>query len=752
MIGKFRSLQILSVLILVLVTGAGLGQFRAGIQGVVTDATGAVLPGATITVVNKETGVTREVVSGETGFYRVSALPPGRYRVTAGLPGFKMSAVDDVIVRAEEIQGLNFRLDPGEISEVVEVSGEAIPPLQTESANIDRVLGRQEILRLPQVGRDPYELIRLTPGIFGNGARDGSGNSVALPNTTGPGGSNLSIFQVENQVPISANGQRISTNAFQIDGVSVNSLGWGGAAVVTPNQESVKELRVLANSYSAEDGRNSGAQIKVISQNGTNEFHGSILFKLNDPTLNAFNKWGGPTASPALDAPPVRVERRFRQLGGSLGGPILKDKLFFFFSHEGLRESTNNPVSVWLETPEWRNLVRNTRSGGVTARILSIPGIEPRVIQSLASDCSIFGGQAATRCRVVPGGLDIGSPALSLGQYVDAPTGAGFDGIPDIFFAQIENPRRTSGNQFNFRTDFTQGHNSFAVSTYITTSSDTASGARPSSDTRNDPLNTSGTFTFIRTLSPRLLNEFRINGTRFAFNQLKASKDTNYGIPRVEIEGIPNIGRIRFGAPRGETSPGIFAQNTYELRDTLSWVRGNQVLKFGLEFRREQDNNNLLGGARPVYSFVGPWNIANDTPIFEAINTEPSTGAPTDAQRYFRTDLFGLFMQDDWKLSPNLTLNLGLRYEYFSPTREKRGRLTNLVLGSNGFQNARVEIVDRLFEADRNNFAHSPTTREPSAAPPTTTSAITSRSPVSGTSPCSATGRISSGRCWEDGS
>src|SRR5206468_2774084 len=146
----------------------------------------------------------------------------------------------------------------------------------------DRAITTREILRIPQSGRDPYELIRMTPGVFGDGARGGAGAAVNLPNTTGPGGSNSSIFQTENQVPISANGQRVSANSFQIDGVSVNSQTWGGAAVITPSQESVKELQVSSSSYSAEDGRNSGAVVKVVSQNGTNVFHGSLFYKYAD--------------------------------------------------------------------------------------------------------------------------------------------------------------------------------------------------------------------------------------------------------------------------------------------------------------------------------------------------------------------------------------------------------------------------------------------------------------------------------------
>ena len=172
-----------------------------------------------------------------------------------------------------------------------------------------------------------------------------NGNASGLPNSPGPGGSNNSIFQAENQPQISANGQRISANNFQIDGVSVNSLSHGGAAVVTPNQESVKEIQISSTTYSAEDGRNSGAQIKVVSQNGTNDFHGSAFLKYNSPKLNAFNKYPNDFGRGRTE----RVERFFRQFGGSVGGPLFlphfgeggptvysgENRAFFFFSYEG---------------------------------------------------------------------------------------------------------------------------------------------------------------------------------------------------------------------------------------------------------------------------------------------------------------------------------------------------------------------------------------------------------------------------------
>ena len=156
---------------------------------------------------------------------------------------------------------------------------------------------------------------------------------------------------------MSANGQRVSSNNYQLDGVSVNSLNWGGAAVVTPNQESVKEMRVTANAYSAEYGRNSGAQIEIISRNGTNEFHGSALLKLNEPGLNAYNRYGG------VEAPPVRVNNHFRQFAGSVGGPIIREKLFFFASYEGLRNQSTSFDTNFVETDQFRQSVIAARPG-----------------------------------------------------------------------------------------------------------------------------------------------------------------------------------------------------------------------------------------------------------------------------------------------------------------------------------------------------------------------------------------------------
>jgi hypothetical protein len=707
---------------------AARAQFRASVQGTVTDPAGAVVPQATVTLTSLETARAQTATTSDEGFYRFTELAPGNYTLTVEKAGFKKTTFESVAVAAEQVQGVDVVLTAGEVAEVVTVTDTAAPALETENANINKSLSTTEVRQLPQFGRDPYELARLTPGVFGEGSRSGTGGAVGLPNQTGPGGSSRSIFQTENQPQISANGQRVSANNYQIDGTSVNSLTFGGAAVVTPNQESVKEVRVIANVYSAEYGRNSGAQVLTVSQNGTNTFHGSLFLKNNSPGLNAFNKYGGPNGAPA-----VRVNQRLNQFGGSIGGPLPvpnfgegngpafrlgKNKAFFFFSYEGLRSSNTDTVNSFIETPEFRQLVVSQRPNSIAARILTAPGIQPRVVSVIPATCAFAGFPFGSfqQCAQLAGGLDIGRVAGAQGQYLpfagNGLNGGGLDGIPDIQFVQLAVPTTSRGNQFNPRLDFNPTERDvITFSSYLSRfnglGSDSAGRSRPMGDIRTAPNNVFGTLTWVRTLSQSAVNEARVNATRFAFNEIQSSRETNFGIPRIEIENLPGD-RIRFGAPWGETTPGIFAENTFEFRDTLRVLRGSHGFSFGGEVRKEQDNNDLSGGSRPLYTFAGLFNFANDAPLFYQINADPRTGGPAESQRYFRSGTYAAFAQDDWKVRPNFTLNLGLRWEYFSPLSEKQNRLSNLVLGPAGSELTGARLVvggDQLYPKDLNNFA-----------------------------------------------
>jgi hypothetical protein len=693
-------------------------QFKASLQGTLMDSRGGAIVGAKVTITNQDTGVVRETMTNDQGFYRVTELPPGNYTVAVEAPGFKQSISRDISVEAEQPRGFDVSLQVGAVTETVNVTaGQEI--LQTQDASLASTVTSEQIVRLPQYGRDPYELLRLAPGVFGDGARASNGTAANFPNGGGPGGSNNSIFAVENQVQVTANGQRNSGNNFMIDGTSVNSLTWGGAAILTPNQESIQEVTVVANSYGAEDGRNSGAQVKVVSKSGTNQLHGSGFFKDDSPGLNAFNHWGGPEGQATR-----RINQNLRQFGGSVGGPIMRDKLFFFFSYEGNR-STDIKFSdpQYVETDALRQWILANRTGTVIGDLLAAKGSQPRISQVLTPKCSDFGGDVngPTHCQVVAGGVDLGSAAkgtckLTYGQYVDIfsgdPTGCGLDGVPDLQKVITFAPTQASGNQYNGRIDYIRARDLFAVSFYITpfnSLAGDASGAngRPMADLTFNPRNKYVTLIWNHTISSTMANEARANWTRFLADQFATNPNVAWNLPQFQIEDLPGD-RISYGAHQGTNSPGKFAQNQFEFRDTVSKLLGRHGLKFGGLLTLNQDNNDYeFGAARPIYVAHGLWNFVNGTPIYEGINVNPLNGQPTDVHKYYRQHDFAFFGQDDIKVRPNLTLNVGLRYEYFAPLNEKFDRQSNLILGPGptGLANATLKVGGPLYPADKNNFA-----------------------------------------------
>jgi carboxypeptidase family protein/TonB-dependent receptor-like protein len=717
-------------------------QFNASIQGTVTDASGAVIPNATVKATNQETGVSSSTQTTGAGVYRLAGLPPGIYTVMVSATSFQDHTDKDVRVAAETPRGLNVQLTAGAATESVTVSASTTPELQTENANVSGTITSQQVVQLPSFGRDPYELLRLAPGVFGNAARTGTGTGGFFPNNVGVGSSANSLYQVENQPQISANGQRVAQNNFTIDGVDVNSLTHGGAAVVTPTEESIQEIKVLSSSYEAEDGRNSGAQVKVISKTGTNSLHGSGFFKYDEPGLNSFNKYSGPPLAAGAKAItctdglttftsggsqcPVRVDNKLRNYGGSVGGPIKKDKLFFFFAYEGEHRNNITYGNNYVYTPQFINIVKQAAPNSIAAKIVSQPGIQPRVVGVLPSSCADFNVDA-TQCQMVNGGVDLGSPdtagsgpgnpylPLNTAGVGGARLGGGLDGIPDLELAEMGYPNPGRGNQFNGRVDWNpSSRHTIAASTYLTYANNTNppgtdQTSAPSRDVVNKPFSPAGTLLWNWILSPTTLNEVRVNFSHFGFNEVSSNPSANFGIPDVEIQDLLKNGRrIWFGVPQGANTPGLISQNTYGFGDNLTRTFSRHNLKFGFEYRKEQNNNNQVGFARPLFTISRLWNFVNDAPIFEQNEVDPVNGNPNVSFRHFRTSYYGGFAQDDWKLSPTLTLNLGLRYEYYTPVSETNNLLSNLVLPSNtasAYANAGLITGNTVYTMDKTNFA-----------------------------------------------
>jgi hypothetical protein len=731
------SLRLAFGLLAALLTFSGVAahaQFNASLSGSVLDSTQAAIPGATVVLTNDATQIKQTVQSTAEGTYQFSELGPGNYSLTVTAKGFQKNDISNIAVAAETPRTLNVTLQTGQETTTVNVDANSVPILQTGDASIQGTIDGAEIQRLPAFGADPYELLRTAPGIIGDAARAGNGESVFLPNNVGPGGSNSGIYQTENQVQIIASGQRVTENDFMIDGVSVNSLTHGGAAVVSPNEEAVGQITVVSTAYDASLGRNTGAQIQVVTKSGTNNLHGSLFFLYDEPGLNSFNKFGGPTPG----TPTVRDENQQRTWAASLGGPVVKDKLFFFLSYQGYKQNNPSFANAYTVTPQFISAIQAQRTGGISEHIATDPAAAPQIVAQLTPSCIGFatyqpptppGGTApppVPTCQVVTGGLDLGSltpgGTTQLGVFPSTtsdPTmnglsqqqvGGGFDGIPDIEYAQIKVPSQSRGNQFNGRIDWNATQRDLIAGSVYFTKLDNlgtsgTSPAAPQNYVPFKPLNSAETLIWIHTFSPNWINEARANGTRFADNEINDAGNTvNYGIPYDNIQNYPTA--LQYGVAAATTTPATFAENTYEFKDTVTHVMGAHTIRVGYEARWEQDNDNLFGYERPTYAFNGLWAFANDASVYEAIYADTNTGGPANTQRYFRSQNYAAFVQHDWKATPYLTFNTGLRWEEFTPLANKGSPVNYPVLGPPGSELADMKLTphNHLWNFQHNNW------------------------------------------------
>src|ERR1700730_9456342 len=344
-------------------------QYRASIQGVVTDPQGNAVSGATVTLKNMETNQASTATTNDSGVYNFNGLPPSKYSITVESTGFKQKVLVDVGVIAEQANAVNIQLEIGQVTDSVTVNGDSTPLIDTETSNISGTVTGREFQTLPSFGRDPFQLLQLAPGAFGNGAQASGGGTGNLPGTTigGTGGTD-GVFKIENGGKITANSERNGENKYKIDSVSTTSVIWGGTSVITPNEDSIKEVKIITDNYDAENGRYRGAQVQVISQNGTNQYHGSLYFKAHRPGLDAFTKYNG------YNNKNVRDSSRFNDWGGSAGGPIIKNHLFIFFSYETLSDNARQGTGGnFYETSQYRGLSAAPNA----SKFLSFPGVAP---------------------------------------------------------------------------------------------------------------------------------------------------------------------------------------------------------------------------------------------------------------------------------------------------------------------------------------------------------------------------------------
>jgi hypothetical protein len=694
-------------------------QFRTSIQGVVTDPQGEVIPGATLTLTNMSTNETILRTSSGSGVFNFNALPADHFSLVVEAKGFKKKILTDLQLIPEQPNALNVQLDIGGATETITVNASQVPALDTQTASVGGTITSNQIQHLPSFGRDVFQLVQLAPGVFGNGSQAAGGGTNNLPGTQGPGGTGAStgIFVPENGPQALANGGQYETNSISIDGISTVSAVWGGTTVITPNEDSVDNVKIVSNGYDAENGRFSGAQIQVTSKSGTNSYHGSIFFRWNRPGLNAYQPYNGPgSLQPGTPAERglLKDTQQFNQIGGSVGGPIWKDRIFAFFAYETIRNSSSTTATGWYDTSAFDALAP---ANSIASKFLTFPGAGVSAAGMINETCANIGLTENVNCRTIPGqGLNLGSPLTTpLGTQDLTWTGpnnpgigSGLSNVADIANFTTLNPLTTTDVQYNGRLDANithRDHASFAIY-WVPVNSTTFNGrVRPYNLFHHSQVNNAFAGIWNHTFSPTFLNEARVNAAGWRWNEVNSNPQAPFGLPQATIDQIGSIastGQIQFGA----AGPSVFNQWTYTYKDVATKVVSNHTLKFGGEITRLYYLNDSTGSARPTYNFYNIWAFLNDAPHFQSGTFDPLTGIPTAHRQDDRVTLYGFFIQDDWKVRRNLTFNLGLRYSYFGPLSSKQGNLNSVQFGSGSsmFTGMSIRLGGNLWSAQKGNF------------------------------------------------
>lgn len=696
-------------------------QYNGSIRGNVTDSTGALVPGAKVTLTNTDTGQQQVSVSSDAGIYNFNALPPAHFSITAEKDGFKTKVLPQVQIIPEQLNSINIQLETGDVTTTVTVQGTTLG-LDSQTATVSATVTSDQIQHLPSFNRDVFQLAQLTPGVFGDGSQAGRGGSFNLPGNQGPGGTGGGaggIFQTENGPQIQTRGGQYETNSITIDGISTVSAVWGGTSVITPSEDSVDNLKVVSNSYDAENGRFSGAQIQVTSKSGTNDFHGSAFFKMSRPGLNAYQRWNGlgsNISGTAAERGVNRDQNRFNQYGGSLGGPIWKNRVFAFFNWETSPLGTVSTAQGWYETSQFASSAATT--GSIAAQYLSFPGEGVSASGIIQRTCSSIGLTEGVNCITTSGGLDVGSPLktglgmqdLTYGGNANTPgVGGGLDGVPDLAYYNSLNPTTTSQSQYNGRVDanVTQNdHISFAIYWVPVSTTDFNGPVRTANFWHHSQVNDAFSVIWNHTFSPTLLNQARANAAGWRWNEVATNAQAPFGLPQANIDSIGTIsadnGFQYFGAP----GPSNLNQWTYSYNDVLTKIWGKHSIKGGGELTRLYYLNNPVYAARPQFNFNNLWDFANDAPYHESGQFDSATGIPFANRQDNRSNLWGFFVQDDYKLLPNLTVNLGLRWSYFGAFHSKQDNLDvfRFGTGTNPLDGMNIRVGGNLYSPQKNNW------------------------------------------------
>jgi hypothetical protein len=689
------------VVFLISVAVMGLAQVDTGsLVGSVKDASGALLPGVTVTATNTDTGVATSAKTQESGEYVITPLHIGRYSVTVEATGFKREVRKDIVLDVQQTIRLDFSLNLGAISETVEVTG-APPLLQTEDASLGNVVTAETVEELPLNGRRYTDLAELTSGV--TKVIEGPVNGGSTPTNGNAGGS------------FAVNGTRGDQNNFTLDGIDNNSNDNGDVAVLS-SVDAIAEFKIETLNYSPEFGRSGGAVINATTKSGTNKFHGSAWEFLRNDALDAAQYGFGSVLT--------KAPYKQNQFGVTFGGPIKKDKAFFFADYEGTRISQAQSDIVTVPT-DGTNGTSNERNGDFSGILGSTPSgtdalgrpIYPNEIYDPSTTTTLAGGAVvrngfgfdpvtglpiAGQANIIPAG-SLNTLGLNYAALYPSPNQPGPNGDYSALNYAVNAPGTDKVDQMDVRADenLTDKIQLFQRFSYIKDNRFQApvfSGIADGGgyNTGGRPLDTEGAvFGLNYAIKSNMVNAFRLGFNRVHYISNSPSYGQQFPPANLQVPGVPNnplINGLAWFAPSayaglGEPlfTPTRSTTQDIQINDTLSIVHGKHLLKFGPQFRFDQFNLLQVGQPRGNLSFSGQFTSSSGNleggsgngladmmvglPITSVISTEVYFGN--------RQHTYGAFVQDTYRATPKLTLDLGLRWDYATPVYEAQHRQSN---------------------------------------------------------------------------
>lgn len=636
-------------------------QFNGNIQGIVSDSSGAVVANASVLLRNVDTGVEAQTTTSASGNYRFSSLEPGHYLVITRASGFRETQVD-VTLGTSETQGINVTLQLASSTQSVNVVEQA-PALDTDDSRLQATLSSNTVRDLPEINRNIYDVLAVAPGVVGTGTR-GAGES--------PGGGNDNFGT---QTPsISANGRSYTGNRVVVDGMDATSVVQNGNFIYGPNPDAIQEVSLQTNSWDAENNVGSSVLIQITTKSGTNQFHGtgSLLFTNQD--LLARSVFTATSSYPPFSR---------KDLSAALGGPIIKNKTFFFADVESLwsTSSTANSVQTY-ESPQFVTWAQQNFPNTLGTKILTgnpvtsvaTTGVSETAQKYFGSSC----GTAAT--AYIPCSM----PVLDQGNEVLSP-----------FY---------NGLQYNFRGDQYIGlkdrvYGSYANDTFTLQHPNVRTNFTNEDFQNNWYAQTDWTHTF----SPNVLFEFGFGANAVGGEN---GQNGNNSIPQINVTG-QSIGFTN------SWGPGEYRSHNYNWRDVLNIVHGAHTLKFGSNGAHADEEGDFTPvNVRPTFTFNNLLDLVEDSPYQETVGAyNLLTGGPGNVGFGGQLTAWGFFVQDDWKAKSNLSFTFSLRWDDFGNHYPwgNNFQFYNLILGSGStfneqIANASVKQVNDVFAKPLDNL------------------------------------------------